>query len=55
MIKKTCSKCKQEKPVQEFYRDRTNKDGKRHNCIECCKPVDGDRYRRRREFERMWL
>lgn len=34
---KTCSKCKTEKELDEFYLDRSAKDGRRCNCIECCK------------------
>ena len=34
---KTCSKCKNEKQLDEFYLDRSAKDGRRYNCIECCK------------------
>lgn len=54
-MRKKCSKCKREKAVDDFYKDRTNRDGRRHNCKDCCKPIDGDRYKRRREFEMMWL
>lgn len=33
---KTCGRCKQEKPVDEFYRDRAKPDGRRHMCRTCC-------------------
>lgn len=34
---KTCSKCKIDKRLEEFYLDRSAKDGRRYSCIECCK------------------
>ena len=32
---KTCSKCKEQKPLDEFYRNRRTKDGKASWCKEC--------------------
>jgi hypothetical protein len=34
---KTCSKCKENKELEQFYLDRSAKDGRRYNCIVCCK------------------
>ena len=34
---KVCSRCKQEKPVSEFYTSSQTKDGYRPQCIECSK------------------
>lgn len=34
---KVCSRCKQEKPVSEFYASSQTKDGYRPQCIECSK------------------
>ncbi len=34
---KTCSKCKEEKPVSEFYRYKTSKDGLKGQCKGCMK------------------
>lgn len=32
---KTCSKCKQEKPVEDFYRSSEFLDGRQYNCKTC--------------------
>lgn len=32
---KTCSKCKKEKPVNEFFKNRSNKDGHDCQCKKC--------------------
>lgn len=32
---KTCTKCKKEKPLKEFYKTKTTKDGYTYNCIQC--------------------
>lgn len=37
METKVCSRCKQEKPVSEFYVSSQTKDGYRPQCIECSK------------------
>lgn len=34
---KTCSKCHIEKPLEEFYKDRSAKDGLDHRCKVCAK------------------
>ena len=34
-MKKICSKCGKEKPVEEFYVRKDSKDGYRSDCIEC--------------------
>lgn len=34
---KTCSKCKETKPMSEFYKDRSKKDGLRSWCKSCFK------------------
>ena len=36
-MKKTCNKCKQEKDLTEFYRDKQTKDGKKNRCKVCVK------------------
>ena len=53
---KTCSKCKNEKQLDEFYLDRYAKDGRRYNCIECCKAGrnrEKDKEYRERNKERL--
>jgi hypothetical protein len=37
MNKKLCVKCKQEKPVSEFYRSASSKDGYRPYCKDCAR------------------
>jgi exonuclease VII large subunit len=34
---KVCSKCKQEKPFEEFSKKASSKDGYRSHCKDCCK------------------
>ena len=34
-VYKTCSKCKQEKPIGDFGRNKPSKDGYRSDCSEC--------------------
>ena len=34
---KTCSKCKVEKPLDEFYNHKNNPDGKTYDCKSCKK------------------
>ena len=36
---KICSKCKLEKEIKEFYRDKNRKDGHVYWCKECLKPL----------------
>lgn len=32
---KICPKCKTEKPISDYYKDRSNLDGHSHSCKEC--------------------
>lgn len=48
METKRCSKCKQEKDIGCFYKDRHRKDGLHQWCRECCKAYD-DIYRKTHE------
>ena len=34
-MSKVCTKCKVEKPLDEFYRNKKQKDGRRASCKEC--------------------
>ena len=36
-LRKTCHKCKEEKPITEFSIDRSTPDGHRYQCRSCCK------------------
>ncbi len=33
---KRCSKCKEVKPLEDFYKDERKKDGVRYGCKTCC-------------------
>jgi len=37
LIRKRCSSCKEYKPFDDFYNNRTSGDGKDSRCIECVK------------------
>lgn len=58
MNTKRCSKCKQEKPVSEFFKNKSRKDGYRARCKLChredCRDYAKTGYYRRynREYER---
>ena len=44
-MKKTCNKCKQEKELAEFYREKRVKDGRRASCRCCDKTSKGAYYK----------
>lgn len=46
---KTCSKCGESKPVDDFGLDRSAKDGRRYHCRQCARQYARDYYRRRPE------
>lgn len=37
---KTCNKCKTAKPLEEFRKSCTKKDGRRYTCKSCCKAYE---------------
>ena len=39
MIKKQCNKCKETKPLNEFYKGKAYKDGHLNTCKECSKNI----------------
>lgn len=45
-IRKTCPKCSIEKPIEEFSKDRTQRDGRERRCKKCKQECTRD-YRRR--------
>lgn len=51
---KRCSRCKQEKPVTEFQKDRSRKDGLQPRCRECQNAVTLAHSRRPEVRERMY-
>lgn len=46
-LTKVCATCKSEKPMQEFYGDKTRADGKRQHCKACDKAKSAQRYANR--------
>ena len=46
---KICSRCKQEKPLTDFYASVNAKDGYRPQCIECSKQSSREAQQRKKE------
>jgi hypothetical protein len=51
---KKCSKCKEEKPFEEFYRDKSTKDGRKSFCKECSKRYYENNKEKVREQHKRW-
>lgn len=47
MDKKVCNKCKEEKPLDDFYNNRSCKDGKHQTCRVCSSNYLKERYKER--------
>lgn len=47
---KTCSKCKIEKPLSEFSKNKSKKDGLQDRCKECCAFYEQQNKDKRREY-----
>lgn len=47
-MRKTCTKCGEEKEIEEFYKDRTKRDGTASNC-KACKKVSVNRWNERNQ------
>ena len=47
---KVCSKCKEEKSLDGFYKDKSTKDGYNYKCKDCRRKADQDR----RESDPVW-
>lgn len=45
---KICSRCEQEKPHNEFYKDKRTKDGRAYQCKECQKERASKNYKEKR-------
>lgn len=58
LISKTCSTCKNDKPVSEFYRDKSKKDGLTAMCVQCRRSYEKKYYQdnaeKLRERSRAW-
>lgn len=50
MQTKYCSKCKTEKSVSEFNKNRSRKDGLQSSCRECKKKYCKDHYNKNKEY-----
>jgi predicted GIY-YIG superfamily endonuclease len=46
---KTCSKCKEEKPFSEFFKDRSRKDGLYYYCKVCRAEIAKSYYKKNKE------
>lgn len=46
---KTCSKCGEEKPLEDFYKDNQRKSGRRSSCKDCDRPTYTKAQRKRRK------
>ncbi len=55
MATKTCSICKIEKPLEEFWRDRNSKDGRTYYCIPCKKKYQKEKGANRYEVKKKYL
>ena len=51
-MKKTCSKCKVEKLISEFYKNQRNKEGRDYSCKDCVRENRRIHYRNNLEKER---
>lgn len=51
---KSCYKCKQELPLDYFYRDRANKDGRGCICIDCKKRYYADTKEKRKQAAHLY-
>lgn len=47
---KTCPKCSERKPVTEFYKHKTSKDGRHSHCKLCCKQQSREHLVKKREI-----
>ena len=45
---KICGKCKQEKPLSDFYKNKFKKDGLSDYCITCTKEENRKKYKSRK-------
>lgn len=49
---KICSKCNQEKPLEEFYKDSNSSDGKRSTCKSCIKISNKEYYSKNKNSDK---
>lgn len=53
IVRKTCSTCTQNKPTDEFYNDKSRKDGLSNQCKSCIKQYRRDNRQKILEFQRV--
>ncbi|MFF3164089.1 hypothetical protein [Streptomyces sp. NPDC003273] len=46
---KVCTRCKEYKPFEEYYRDNNSTDGKQSRCGKCQSKAQRERYRKKKE------
>ena len=51
---KVCSKCKVEKPFDDFSRHKSRKDGRQPHCKECYKKYNEENSERKKELHKRW-
>ena len=51
---KRCSKCEEEKPLEEFHKHKRSKDGRRSSCKECQKQWRENNKEKRREYNKQY-
>ena len=49
--RKHCNKCDTDRPIDEFYRDRSKRDGRRTTCIHCDRKQQAGRKRRQCPYQ----
>lgn len=54
MTEKRCSKCREIKPIDEFCRDRSSKDGRFCHCRDCRRRYNEANRERRREYNQQY-
>lgn len=49
---KVCTQCKKEKSLDEFYKHKTHKDGRRSECKECSKKIYQENIKYHKEYRK---
>jgi len=54
---KTCNRCKENKPIAEFHKNKANKDGHNNRCARCTVEYNNERYKKSdsmREYQKKY-
>merc|ERR1712074_234937 len=54
VLRKVCSKCKKNKPLTDYYKDKHAPKGVRSSCKQCHKPVKKEIYQNNKEKYKQW-